>query len=50
MSLEFLLVLFAFVGNKLNQESNAKWSKRRPKRKKQGIERRGQDGTVDDLM
>jgi len=32
-SLGFLLVLFVFVGNKLNQASTVKRSKRGPKRK-----------------
>ena len=33
-SLGLLLILFAFVGNKLNRKSTAKRSKRLPKRKK----------------
>jgi len=35
-----LLILFAFVANKLHEDSTAKKSKRGPKGKKQGITRR----------
>jgi len=47
LSLKLLLVLFAVVSNKLNQESTAKRRKKGPIKKKQGIAQRSQQGKVD---
>jgi len=47
--LEFLLVLFTFVGDKPNHERTVKKSKRGPKRMEQGVTRWAATHTADGL-